>query len=44
MSLCYVELVRGDWRKYTYDLLSPGEYIPNDNQTLTSFRCINGQY
>ncbi len=31
------ELVRGDWRKYTYDLLSPGEYIPNDNQTLTSF-------
>lgn len=31
------EMVRGEWRKYEYDLLSPGEYIPNDNQALTSF-------
>ncbi len=31
------ELVRGEWRKYEYDLLSPGEYIPNDNQSQTSF-------
>ncbi len=25
-----LELVRGEWRRYNYDLLSPGEYIPND--------------
>jgi len=31
------DLVRGDWRRYNYSLLSPGEYIPNDDQTLTSF-------
>ncbi len=31
------DLVRSDWRKYNYSLLSPGEYIPNDNQTLTNF-------
>lgn len=31
------ELVRGDWRRYKYDLLSPGEYIPNDEQGLTKF-------
>jgi len=32
-----LELVRGEWRKYNYDLLSPGEYIPTDETTLTSF-------
>lgn len=30
-----LELVRGEWRRYTYDLLSPGEYIPNDIQNDT---------
>ena len=32
-----LELVRGEWRRYRYDLLSPGEYIPNDIQSETSF-------
>jgi len=32
-----LELVRGEWRRYLYDLLSPGEYIPNDIQSETSF-------
>lgn len=31
------ELVRGDWRRYRYDLTSPGEYIPNDEQSTTKF-------
>jgi cell surface protein SprA len=31
------ELSRGEWRKYAYDLLQPGEYIPDDNENLTSF-------
>ncbi len=31
------DLVRGDWRRYNYALLSPGEYIPNDDQTSTTF-------
>jgi cell surface protein SprA len=32
-----LDLVRGEWRKYNYSLLSPGEYIPNDNINNTSF-------
>jgi len=32
-----LELVRGEWRKYKYDLLSPGEYVPTDETSLTSF-------
>ncbi|MCX6235502.1 MAG: cell surface protein SprA [Bacteroidetes bacterium] len=32
-----LELVRGEWRRYKYDLLYPGEYIPNDNQNQTTF-------
>lgn len=32
-----LELVRGEWRKYYDNLLSPGEYIPDPNQSLTSF-------
>jgi len=32
-----LELVRGEWRRYRYDLLSPGEYIPNDIQSETQF-------
>ncbi|HPB24368.1 MAG TPA: cell surface protein SprA [Bacteroidales bacterium] len=31
------DLVRGDWRRYNYSLLSPGEYVPNDEQMLTTF-------
>ncbi len=27
----YLQLVRDDWRKYTFSLLYPGEYRPNDN-------------
>jgi cell surface protein SprA len=32
-----LELVRGEWRKYKGDLLSGGEYIPDDIQSLTTF-------
>lgn len=32
-----LELVRGEWRKYYSNLLAPGEYIPNPNQSETSF-------
>ena len=31
------ELVRSEWRKYPYQLLAPGEYIPNDVNSTTSF-------
>ncbi len=30
-----MELVRSDWRRYTFDLQSPGEYIANDDNTTT---------
>lgn len=37
-----LELVRGDWRRYDYSLLSPGEYIPNDNdQTSFDVSAVN---
>jgi cell surface protein SprA len=32
-----LELVRGDWRKYGYTLMEPGEYIPVDDNVGTSF-------
>ncbi len=32
-----LELSRGEWRKYNYSLLSPGEYIPNAEQNQTQF-------
>jgi cell surface protein SprA len=32
-----LELSRGEWRKYAYDLLQPGEYIPDNNQNQTTF-------
>jgi cell surface protein SprA len=32
-----LELSRGEWRKYSYDLLSPGEYIVDDNENQTTF-------
>ena len=31
------ELVRGEWRRYRNDLLAPGEYIPDDIQSQTTF-------
>jgi cell surface protein SprA len=31
-----LELVRDEWRRYNYSLISPGEYIPNDDVN-TSF-------
>jgi cell surface protein SprA len=36
-----LELVRGDWRRYRYDLLSPGEYVPNDIQSETAFDILS---
>ena len=32
-----LELTRGEWRKYSNSLLSPGEYIPDDYQNSTEF-------
>jgi cell surface protein SprA len=32
-----LDLIRGDWRKYTYDLRHPGEYIQEDDQSQTEF-------
>ena len=32
-----LELSRGEWRKYNYSLLSPGEYIPEATQNQTQF-------
>ncbi|MDP1621034.1 MAG: cell surface protein SprA [Bacteroidales bacterium] len=32
-----LELTRGEWRKYNYSLLSPGEYIPEAIQNQTQF-------
>ena len=31
------DLVRGEWRRYNFDLTEPGEYIPIDDQEETSF-------
>ncbi|MCX6269003.1 MAG: cell surface protein SprA [Bacteroidetes bacterium] len=32
-----LELSRGEWRKYNYSLLAPGEYIPTAEQNGTQF-------
>lgn len=32
-----LDLVRSEWRRYKYSLLTPGEYIPDDNQNNTTF-------
>jgi cell surface protein SprA len=32
-----LELVRNEWRKFTDELLAPGEYIPNNGSGPTSF-------
>ena len=31
------DLVRGEWRRYNFDLTEPGEYIPLDDQQETTF-------
>ena len=31
------DLVRGEWRRYNFDLAEPGEYIPLDDQGETTF-------
>ncbi|HEY4799893.1 MAG TPA: cell surface protein SprA, partial [Bacteroidia bacterium] len=36
LRLAKVELIRGEWRKYAYNLADDGEYVGNDN-TGTSF-------
>jgi cell surface protein SprA len=32
-----LDLVRSEWRRFKYSLLSPGEYIPDDDQNNTTF-------
>ena len=32
-----LELVHGEWRRYNFDLSTPGEYIPLDNPEETTF-------
>ena len=32
-----LELTRGEWRRYTNSLLAPGEYIPDNQQSQTTF-------
>ena len=32
-----LELTRGEWRRYNYSLLNPGEYIPDAGQNTTQF-------
>jgi len=39
-----LELVRGEWRRYNYDLLYPGEYVPNDVQNQTEFDISTVSY
>lgn len=39
-----LEVVRGEWRRYTGDLLAPGEYIPDDIQALTTFDIATVNY
>ncbi|MFH1121585.1 MAG: cell surface protein SprA [Bacteroidota bacterium] len=37
VRMATLELVRGEWRKYYSNLLEPGEYIPDPNQSETNF-------
>ncbi len=37
MRFARLELVRDEWRKYAFDLRYPGEYIPIDNSSETTF-------
>ena len=31
------ELIRGEWRRYNFSLVEPSEYIPIDDDNITSF-------
>lgn len=33
LRMARFEMVRADWRRYTYDLTKPGEYLSNDDNT-----------
>ncbi len=37
MRFATLELVRGEWRRYNFNLKTEGEYVPNDNASNTSF-------
>lgn len=36
-----LDLARSQWRRYSYSLLQPGEYIPENEQNLTTFDITN---
>jgi cell surface protein SprA len=38
-----LDLVRGEWRRYNFDLSSPGEYLPidDDDNTLFDVTAVN---
>ena len=37
LRMASLELVRGEWRRYNFDLSTEGEYVPNDNENNTIF-------
>ena len=37
MRFAQLQLVRNQWMRYRFSLQSPGEYIPNDNESTTLF-------
>lgn len=43
IRLARLELIRGDWRRYLFDLNSPGEYISDDkfNSSLFDVAAVN---
>ncbi len=36
-----LDLARSQWRRYSYSLLQPGEYLPGNEQNLTTFDITN---
>ena len=36
-----MDLARSQWRRYSYSLLQPGEYLPGNEQNLTTFDITN---
>jgi cell surface protein SprA len=37
LRMATLELVRGEWRRYNFDLRAEGEYVPNDDDEQTTF-------
>ena len=35
-----MNLARSQWRKYSHSLLQPGEYLPGNEQNLTTFDIL----